>query len=110
MDRAPGSSCIVRSSRQFDRLLTCLGCGGRFRLVAVIDASAATVRILQHLQLPTEVPPRAPALFEGRREWETQRRRPGRITAISFPLHEPPPAISGPSDGQVRPPSLGARC
>ena len=42
-------------------VLACPGCGGRLRLVAVLDASAATVRILEHLHLPTEVPAPAPA-------------------------------------------------
>jgi len=42
-------------------VLACPGCGGRLRLVAVLDASAATVRILEHLHLPAEVPAPAPA-------------------------------------------------
>ena len=42
-------------------VLACPGCHGRLRLVAVLDASAATARILQHLHLPTEVAPPAPA-------------------------------------------------
>lgn len=42
-------------------VLACPGCNGRFRLVAVLDASVATARILQHLGLPTEVPMPAPA-------------------------------------------------
>jgi len=42
-------------------VLACPSCGGPLRLVAVIDASAATARILQHLHLPTEVPAPAPA-------------------------------------------------
>jgi hypothetical protein len=42
-------------------VLACPGCGGRLRLVAVLEASAATTRILQHLHLPTEVPASAPA-------------------------------------------------
>jgi hypothetical protein len=42
-------------------VLACPGCGGRLRLVAVIVASAAAARILQHLQLPTEVPAPTPA-------------------------------------------------
>ena len=41
-------------------------CGGRLRLIAVIEASDATVRILRHLGLPDVVPPprssRAPPL------------------------------------------------
>lgn len=42
-------------------VLACPGCGGRFRLIAVLDASAATVRILEHLDLPTAVPAPTPA-------------------------------------------------
>jgi hypothetical protein len=42
-------------------VLACPGCGGRVRLVAVLDASAATVRILEHLHLPTAVPAPPPA-------------------------------------------------
>jgi hypothetical protein len=42
-------------------VLACPGCNGRLRLVAVLDASVATARILQHLGLPTEVPMPAPA-------------------------------------------------
>lgn len=37
-------------------VLACPGCDGRLRLVAVLDASVDTARILQHLGLPTEVP------------------------------------------------------
>ena len=42
-------------------VLACPGCGGRLRLVAMLDASAATARILSHLHLPTEVPAPAPS-------------------------------------------------
>ena len=35
-------------------------CGGRLRLIAVIEASDATVRILRHLGLPEAVPPPRP--------------------------------------------------
>lgn len=42
-------------------VLACPGCNGRLRLVAVLEASVATARILQHLRLPTEVPVPAPA-------------------------------------------------
>jgi hypothetical protein len=48
--------------RVFDiDVLACSGCGGRLRLVAVLEASAATVRILAHLRLPTQVPAPVPA-------------------------------------------------
>ncbi len=53
-------SALMRRVFDID-VLACPGCGGRLRLVAVLDASAATARILQHLQLPTDVPAPAPA-------------------------------------------------
>ena len=42
-------------------VLSCPRCGGRLRLIAVLEASDTTARILRHLHLPTEVPPPAPA-------------------------------------------------
>ena len=42
-------------------VLACPRCGGRLRLIAVLEASEATKRILRHFRLPTEVPPPAPA-------------------------------------------------
>ena len=42
-------------------VLACPRCGGRRRLIAVLEASDITARILRHLHLPTEVPPPAPA-------------------------------------------------
>ena len=42
-------------------VLACPRCGGRLRLIAVLEASDATARILRHLHLPTEVPLPAPA-------------------------------------------------
>ena len=48
-------------------VLACPRCGGRLRLVALIDQAAVITRILRHLHLPTEVPTprpgRAPPLF-----------------------------------------------
>jgi hypothetical protein len=41
-------------------VLACPGCGGRLRLIAVIEASA-TARILAHLHLPPEVPAPVPS-------------------------------------------------
>jgi hypothetical protein len=42
-------------------ILACLRCGGRLRLVALIEEAAVVGRILRHLGLPTEIPPPRPA-------------------------------------------------
>ena len=42
-------------------VLACARCGGRLRLIATLEASDTTRRILRHLALPTEVPPPTPA-------------------------------------------------
>jgi len=42
-------------------VLACPRCGGRLRLVALIDEAAVVQRILRHLGLPTEVPEARPA-------------------------------------------------
>ena len=42
-------------------VLACPRCGGRLRLIALIEASATTRRILRHLGLASEVPTPAPA-------------------------------------------------
>ncbi|MGE0445040.1 MAG: transposase [Vicinamibacterales bacterium] len=42
-------------------VLACPRCGGRLRLIALLDASAVAERILRHLGLPTEVPQARPA-------------------------------------------------
>ena len=52
-------------------VLACPRCGGRLRLIALIDEAAVIERILRHLGLPAEIPgthpARAPPLpFEGR--------------------------------------------
>ena len=36
--------------------LACPRCGGRLRLIALIDEASVIERILRHLRLPTEVP------------------------------------------------------
>jgi hypothetical protein len=41
-------------------VLACPRCGGRLRLVALIDQPSVIQRILRHLGLPTEAPSRAP--------------------------------------------------
>ena len=43
-------------------VLACGRCGGRLRLIATLEASDTTRRILRHLALPTEVPPPTPAV------------------------------------------------
>jgi hypothetical protein len=50
----------MRRAFGFD-VLVCPRCGGRLRLVALIDEAAAVQRILRHLGLPTEVPEARPA-------------------------------------------------
>ena len=58
-------------------VLACPSCGGRLRLVAVLDASAATVRILQHLQAPDRSARASPgARVPGARQ-------PDRLTLVS---------------------------
>jgi hypothetical protein len=56
---------LMRRSFGLD-VLACPRCGGRLRLIALIDEAAVIARILRHLDLPTEIPaahpPRAPLL------------------------------------------------
>ena len=48
--------------RTFDLdVLACPCCGGRLRLIALIERAAVITRILRHLGLPTEVPLARPA-------------------------------------------------
>jgi hypothetical protein len=60
----PGSNRLWAQLMQrtfgFD-VLQCPRCGGRLRLLAVIDQGAVARRILSYLGLPTEVPPARPA-------------------------------------------------
>src|SRR5581483_5480648 len=42
-------------------VLACPRCGGRLRLVALIDQASVIQRILRHLGLPTDVPEPRPA-------------------------------------------------
>ena len=48
-------------------VLACPRCGGRLRLIALIEDPSVVLRLLQHLGLPTEIPepypPRAPPLL-----------------------------------------------
>jgi hypothetical protein len=42
-------------------VLACARCGGRLRLIALIEEAAVIGRILRHLGLPTEIPSPRPA-------------------------------------------------
>jgi len=48
-------------------VLACPRCGGRLRLVALIEQASVVQRILRHLGLPTEVPEPRPARAPPRR-------------------------------------------
>ena len=48
-------------------VLACPRCGGRLRLVALIEQASVVQRILRHLSLPTEVPMPRPARAPPRR-------------------------------------------
>ena len=50
----------MRRSFGFD-VLACPRCGGRLRLIALIEEAAVIRRILRHLSLPTEIPEPRPA-------------------------------------------------
>ena len=59
---------LMRRTFGFD-VLACPRCGGRLRLIALIEEAAVIDRILRHLGLPTELPvprpARAPPLGDG---------------------------------------------
>ncbi len=51
---------LMRRAFEVD-VLACPRCGGRLRLVALLEVSTVTARILRHLGLPSEVPAARPA-------------------------------------------------
>ena len=51
---------LMRRTFAFD-VLACPRCGGRLRLIALIEQASVIERILRHLGLPTEVPEPRPA-------------------------------------------------
>jgi hypothetical protein len=57
---------LMRRTFAFD-VLACPRCGGRLRLVSLVEDGAVIGRILRHLRLPTDLPvarpPRAPPLL-----------------------------------------------
>ena len=61
--RRPGAllwADLMRRTFGFD-VLACPRCGGRMRLVALIEQAGVVQRILRHLGLPTEIPEPRPA-------------------------------------------------
>ena len=46
------------------RRILVIGCGGRFRLIALIEEAAVIERLLRHLHLPPEIPAPAPRVVE----------------------------------------------
>lgn len=62
VDRARGQQWAALMQRTFGfDVLACPRCGGRLRLVALIEEAAVIGRILRHLRLPVEIPPPRPA-------------------------------------------------
>jgi hypothetical protein len=57
---------LMRRTLALD-VLACPRCGGRLRLVALIEQAGVVQRILRHLGLPTEVPESGPARAPPRR-------------------------------------------
>ena len=53
-------AALMQRTFGFD-VLACPRCGGRLRLIALIEDAAVIGRILRHLGVPTEVPPPCPA-------------------------------------------------
>ena len=51
---------LMRRAFGFD-VLACPRCGGRLRLIALIDQASVIQQILGHLGLPTEIPALTPA-------------------------------------------------
>jgi len=51
---------LMRRTFGYD-VLACPRCGGRLRLIALIEQRLVIQRILRHLGLPTDLPPPAPA-------------------------------------------------
>lgn len=60
--RARGQSWAALMARTFGLdVLVCPQCGGRFRLIALIEEAAVIDRMLRHLGLPTAIPAPCPA-------------------------------------------------
>ena len=84
----PAGRCwadLMRRAFEVD-VLACPRCGGRLRLVALLEAGTVTARILRHLGLPSEVPAARPARAPAR-----ERRR------VLVTGHRPDPAVVAPA-------------
>jgi hypothetical protein len=71
--RARGECWAALMQRTFGfDVLACPRCGGRLRLIALIEEAAVIGRILRHLGVPTEIPAprpaRAPPILAGARD------------------------------------------
>jgi hypothetical protein len=53
-------AALMERTFGFD-VLACPRCGGRLRLIALIEEAAVISRILRHLGMPTEIPAPRPA-------------------------------------------------
>jgi hypothetical protein len=69
---------LMRRTFGFE-VLACPRCGGRLRLVALIEQASVVQRILRHLGLPTEVPEARPA-----------RAPPGRLETLDHQSRDAP--------------------
>ncbi len=58
--RSPRWADLMRRTFGFD-VLACPSCGGRLRLISLIEEASVIQRILRHLGLPTEIPEPRPA-------------------------------------------------
>ena len=56
-----GTTYLLFDPGELLDVLACPRCGGRLTLIALIDDPAVIGRMLQHLELPTEVPEAGPA-------------------------------------------------
>jgi uncharacterized protein YbaR (Trm112 family) len=79
-------------------VLACPRCGGRLRLVALIEQASVVQRILRHLGLPTEVPELRPP---GRRPGDS---RHSTINPGTLPNSMPPAeSVASREEGASRP-------
>ena len=53
-----------------DEIAACSKCGGKLKLISLIKDPAVIRPILEHVGLPTELPPVAPARSPPQREFE----------------------------------------
>jgi hypothetical protein len=75
---------LMRRTFGYD-VMACLECGGRMRLIAMIEEPAVIAKILDHLGLPTEPPAARPA----RAPPEPQKGRPAGRPSVETSLIEP---------------------